>query len=116
MRAFEVSLNDKKLCLVGVERGVLTAMVTQVARERGEELSLDVGGLANDEHLKWITQKLLRVGDEIRVKIVGAASVDEPIHRQKSDPAQRLTAKKHSVRAMAKEFGWKIQTQSKRRH
>jgi hypothetical protein len=114
MRAFKVSLNGKELCLAGVgERGVLTAIVDWVAGDRGEELSLQVGGLANEEHLKWTTQKRLRVGDEIRVKIVEAASVDRPVKKQPIDPTETLRAKKRYVRMIAKELGWKIQSRVK---
>ncbi len=114
MRAFKVSLNGKKLCLAGVgERGVLTAIVDWVAGDRGEESSLQVGGLANEEHVKWTRQKRLRVGDEIRVRIVEAATVDRPVKKQRIDPTETLRAKKHYVRMMAKELGWKIQSQVK---
>ena len=112
MRAFKVTLNGKKLCLAGVgDRGVLTAIVDWVAHDRGEQLSLQVGGLANEAHLKWTGQKRLRVGDEIRVKIVEAASVDRPIKRRPINPAETLKAKKRYVRMIAKELGWKIQSQ-----
>ena len=112
MRAFKVTLNGKKLCLAGVgERGVLTAIVDWVAQDRGEELSLQVGGLANEAHLKWTRQKRLRVGDEIRVKIVEAASVDKPVKKRPIDPTETLRAKKRYVQMIAKELGWKIQSQ-----
>jgi len=111
MRAFKISLNGKNLCLAGVgERGVLTAIVDWVAQDRGEELSLQVGGLANEEHLKWTGQKLLHVGDEIRVKIVEAASVDKPVKKRPIDLKETLRAKKRYVRMIAKELGWKIQS------
>jgi hypothetical protein len=114
MRAFKVTLNGKKLCLAGVgDRGVLTAIVDWVAHDRGERLSLQVGGLANEEHLQWMGPKRLRVGDEIRVKIVETASVDKPATKQPIDPAETLRAKKRYVRMIAKELGWKIQSQSK---
>jgi hypothetical protein len=111
MRAFKVFLNGKKLCLAGIgERGVLTAIVDWVAQDRGEQLSVQVGGLANEEHLKWTGPKRLRVGDEIRVKIVEADSVDRPTQKQAIDPKETLSAKKRYVRMLAKELGWKIQS------
>ena len=114
MYAFKVSLNGKKLCLAGVgERGVL-AIVNWVARDRGTDLFMEVGGLANEEHVAWIKQKHLRVGDEIRVKIVEAGSVDKPVERRRIHPAETLRAKKRYVRMMAKELGWNIQTRSSR--
>jgi hypothetical protein len=70
MRAFKISLNGKKLCLAGIDRdGVLTAIVNSVTGNGREDLFLEVGGLVSktDEHVKWINQKRLRVGDRIRV-------------------------------------------------
>jgi hypothetical protein len=58
MRAFNVSLNGEKPCLAGVgERGVLSAIITWVAGDRGEDLLLEVGGLANEEHIDWVNQE-----------------------------------------------------------
>jgi hypothetical protein len=115
MRSFNVSLNGKKLCLAGVgERGVLSAIISWVAGDRGgEDLFIEVGGLANEEHIDWIKQKRLQVGDEIRVKIVESGSADEPVRRRRSHPAETLKAKKRYVRMMAKELGWKIETKSR---
>jgi len=114
MRAFKVLLNGKKLCLAGVgERGVLTAIVDWVSQDRGEHLSLHVGALANETHLEWTRPQRLRVGDEIRVKIVETASVDKPIKIKPIDLAETLRAKKRYVRMTAKELGWKIQSQLK---
>ncbi len=111
MRAFNVSLNGKKLCLAGVgERGVLSAIVNWVAGDRGADMFMEVGGLANEEHVGWVNQKRLQVGDEIRVKIVNAGSADEPVRKRRIHPAETLKAKKRYVRMMAKELGWKIQT------
>ena len=116
MRAFKVSLNGKKLCLAGVgERGVLSAIVNWVAGERGADLFMDVGGLANEEHVTWIKQKQLRVGDKVVVKIIKAGSVDKPVEKHRNDPAETLKTKKRYVRIIAKELGWKIQAPSKRK-
>jgi hypothetical protein len=114
MHAFKVSLNGKKLCLAGVgERGVLlSAIANWVAGDRRADLFMEVGGLANEEHVAWIKQKQLRVGDEIRVKIVEAGSVDKPVEKHRNHPAETLRAKKRYVRMMAKKLGWKIQARS----
>jgi hypothetical protein len=115
MCAFDVSMNTKKLCLAGVgESGVLSAIISWVAGGRGEDLFLHVGGLANEEHFDWIRQKPLKVGDEIRVKIVETGSSDKPARKRRTHPTETLKAKKRYVRRMAKELGWKIQTGSSR--
>lgn len=113
MRSFNVSLNGKKLCLAGVgERGVLSAIISWVGEDRGEDLFIHVGGLANEEHIDWVKQKGLQVGDEIRVKIVESGSADECVRRRRNHP-ETLKAKKRYVRMMAKELGWKVETKSR---
>jgi len=112
MRAFEISLNGKKLCLAGIgSDGVLSTIVNWVAKRGEGDLFLEVGGLITppNEHVSWEQQKPLRVGDRIQVKIVETNSVDEPKRRRRANPAKELTSKKRYVRAMAKELGWKIQ-------
>src|SRR5690348_15190215 len=79
-----LSINDKKLCLAGVgDHGVLSTIVSSITRERRADLFLEVGGLVSPvrEHVAWVNQKPLRVGDEIRVKIVETSSTDRPIKK-----------------------------------
>jgi hypothetical protein len=84
MRAFEVRVNGKKLCLAGIgDDGVLTATVNWVTRDGKGDMFLQVGGFVSPagEHVKWVNQRPLRVGDEIRVKIVRANSAETPIKK-----------------------------------
>lgn len=114
MRAFEVYLNDEKLCVAGVgEYGVLTAIVDYVGN-RENETSLHVGGLITprNEHVRW-RNRLLQVGDEVRIRIVDAKSIDRPTKRYRRDPVKELRSQKRYVREMAKKFGWRLTT---RRH
>ena len=118
MRAFDVSLNGKKVCLAGIgDDGVLSAIVNWVAGDRAADLFLEVGGLVNPirEHVAWLEQKPLRVGDEIRIKIVETTSTDKPIKKHRIDPAEELRSQKRHVRVMAKNLGWTIQTRPKRK-
>ena len=111
MRAFEVFLNDKKLCLAGIgDDGVLSAIVNWVTRGQAGDLFLEVGGLVspNREHVKWVKQKPLRVGDEIRVRIVESSSPDRPSRKHRIDPAKELRSQKRYLRMMAKNLGWTI--------
>jgi hypothetical protein len=117
MRAFRVALNGEKVCLVGIgDEGVVTAIVSCVTGRARDDLSLEVGGLVSsaNEDIKWINQKPLRVGDELQIKIVEATLVDKPTKRHRIDPGMQLRSKKRYVRMMAKELGWKVQTQPKR--
>jgi len=125
MTAFHVYLNGNKICNAGVpDTGVLSAHITWVRRKGEhtlskrsdgveEELTMDVGGLITptDEYVRWADRKVLRVGDEVRIKIVEEERVDRPPIRKRSDPAADLRRQKQYVKEMAKRFGWKIQTQ-----
>ena len=123
MRAFALYVNGKKIGTAGVgDDGVLSANITWVGRKtratspKGriavEEIGVDLGGLSNetDEHLRW-RQLPLRVGDEVCIKVLEAASVDRPRHRQKRERTEELRQQKRYVRQMAKRFGWKIVVQ-----
>ncbi len=119
MRAFRVYLNSKKLCLAGIgDDGVLSAITSWVAggHYKAADLFLEVGGLISPtrEHVNWIKQKPLHLGDEIRVKIVETDSVDGPIERYRADSATDLKNQKAYVRAAAKQLGWTIQTHGKK--
>ena len=119
MRAFKVYLNGKKLCLAGVgDDGVLTAITNWVCggRYTAADLFLEVGGLISPtrEHVKWIKQNPLRVGDKIRVEIVETNSVDTPIERYRADSARDLENQKAYVRAAAKQLGWTVREHAKK--
>jgi hypothetical protein len=120
MRAFELYVNGKKIGTAGVgDYGVLSAIVTWVGRtgrtplakrkRTVEDVGVVLGGLISEteEHLRW-HQQPLGIGDEVSVKVIEAASVDRPRHRQKRNRKEELRQQKAYVRRMAKTFGWKI--------
>jgi hypothetical protein len=123
MPVFHVYLNGRKMSTAGVgDLGVLTALVSCVQRESQaprartpgkavRELTLDVGGLITPtgEQVRWLDRKL-KVGDEVRIRIVENVAADRPLSREKRDRSKELRAQKRYVRAMAKRFGWKIRT------
>ena len=123
MPVFHVYLNGKKVRTAGVgDLGVLSAHVSWVRRkgERTlakkpdsveEELTLHVGGLITptEEHVRWLDCSL-KVGDEVRIRVVADAPVDRPRSRERRDRSKELRSQKRYVREMAKRFGWKIQT------
>jgi hypothetical protein len=87
MRAFEVSLNGKKLCVAGVgDTGVLTAIVNWVGKGGDGDFGLEVGGLItpSNQHVSWIPTRPLQVEDEVHIRIVETDRVDEPL--QKNTP------------------------------
>jgi len=73
-------------CLAGVgDDGVLTSIVSWVTRPGQGECFLSVSGLYSQtkKHVNWINQRRVSVGDEIRLRIVEASSVDPPIEQEK---------------------------------
>ena len=89
MRAFEVSVNGEKLCLAGIGvDGVLTTIVNWAGRQGEGSFFLEVGGLISHtkEHVHWISQKPLSVGDNIQVKIIETDATDNPIKKYRLDP------------------------------
>ena len=101
MPVFHVYLNGRKVSTAGVgELGVLGAHVSWVRRkgERTlakkpdyveEELTLQGGGLITptEEHVRWLDRSL-KVGDEVRIRVVGDAPVGRPRSRERRDPSK----------------------------
>lgn len=119
MLAFEVHVNGKRKCIAGIgEPGVLSIILTWVlgesdGRRRGRgRVGLRVGGLVTraEEFVDWF-QRNLRKGDEVTIRLVEAAGVDTPRSRRRASPTQRRRQQQAYVRRMAKQFGWKVQTQ-----
>ena len=96
MIALTVYLNKKKLTVAGADDlcvlnaimnavGELGKSTVRIRKRRTEDLWLSVGGLtrrpkgAEDEHLRWLGHKRLRVGDRITVKIVRTDRPDKHI-------------------------------------
>ena len=86
MKAFEVFLNGKQLCIAGIgDDGVLNTMIDHVVGHGHDHLHVNVGGLdtTTDEFVYWIEHAELAIGDEIRIIIVDVKSVDKPKRRVK---------------------------------
>ncbi len=115
MRAFQVRLNGKRLCVVGIGKdGVLSTTITYVPIRRRHETRLYVGGLVlpQNEHVFW-RDAILRTGDEVRLKVIETNTVDEPQRRHRRDPEAEAEAEKRQVRKLAKRFGWRIDERPK---
>jgi hypothetical protein len=116
MRAFEIHLNGKRLCVAGVgESGVLTTIVAYVDGTKGRSLDLSVSGLITptDEHADW-ARRCLKAGDKVVVKVIETDSVDRPRRRYRPDPELVERSQKAYVRAYAKKFGWQIITRPRK--
>jgi len=109
MLAYEVLLNDRRLCIAGIDGdGVLNAMLSYDKSNKAIHQHLTVGGLisATKEDAQWICADL-HIGDEVTVRIRDVGSVDEPTTR---GPAPELDIENHKaqVRWWAKKFGWTV--------
>lgn len=112
MRAFEVHLNGKKLCVAGIGYGDLLFAIGCGENRLGRgDVGLNVNGrpLANANELHRWQLRTLQMNDQVRIKIVEAKTVDRPEVIQE-DPREAIRNTKDYVRQMAKQFGWTIQT------
>lgn len=102
MFALKVQINGEAPVTAGSDDlSVLNAVVNCVGRlgsksfsgREGEpaDLFITVGGLTSraseqpDEHVKWISQKPLKVGDVISVKVLDTSHADAPISGQEAE-------------------------------
>ena len=119
MIAFEVTLNENRVCTAGVEDfGVLSTIVTWVRRRPEysrndntieEELTAEVSALDSrdstaGEHLKWLSETL-RVGDSISIRIVDVESGDAATSRYRNDPEADARAKRQYYEQLKREYG-----------
>jgi hypothetical protein len=110
MRAFEIHLKGKRLCVAGMEQGMLLFSVSCSENKQGSGgIGLGLTGLRlNNETVRW-QQLELEMGAKVQIKIVEAETVDKPEVLQNA-PRDTRTYEKAYVRRMAKELGWTIQT------
>jgi hypothetical protein len=97
MYALKVRINDEAPTIAGAnDLGVLNATVSCVGKlgstsrpvreDEAADLFITVGGLTArasdvpDEHLNWVSQKPLKIGDLISVEVLDTPSVDAPIN------------------------------------
>lgn len=82
MRALEVILNGEKVCLAGVNDGVVNAMITLLSVQSGskrEFCTINVVGHGTSPNTgsQWGTQSL-SIGDELVIRVIETHSVDKP--------------------------------------
>ena len=115
MRAFEIHLNGKKLCVAGLETGDLRFWVACGENKQGRGgVGLDMTGmLPTLETVRW-QHRELRMNDAILLKIVESPKADKYKTMQKA-PRDPRKYEKAWVRRIAKEFGWTIQPGAKKK-
>jgi hypothetical protein len=115
MRAFEIHLNGKKLCVAGLKTGTLLFAVSCSENNQGRgDVGLGMTGmLLTQETVRW-QQRGLRMNDAILLKIVESPKTDKYKTIQKA-PSDDRKYEKAYVRRMAKEFGWTLQSEARRK-
>ena len=121
MILLEVHLNEKRLCRAGVgDRGVVSAVVTWVNREardrsgatipgeREEFAELSVGGLAKGKgdgslHLAW-ARPTLKIGDEIRIRVVEGGRRTAPRSEVRVDPKLAEKAERKHLKELKRKY------------
>jgi hypothetical protein len=105
MYALKVRINDETPVIAGADDlGVLNAAVSCVGKlgsgsrsgreDEPADLFITVGGLTSrasdvpDEHLKWVSQRQLRVGDVISVELLDTPDVDAPVSGKEAEKRQ----------------------------
>lgn len=84
MLAFEVTLNDEKLCVAGLyaDGGVhviMSASHYSAGPNQSSKGDLNVSGLIGHEHVSWVDGwGKLRVGDTVVVRLLETAQSDPP--------------------------------------
>ena len=96
MYALKVQINSENHIIAGTDDlGVLTATVNcigalgdnsrQVRQNENPDLFVTVGGLTSkkaevpDEHLRWLEQRPLKIGDFVSVQIIDSLTADAPV-------------------------------------
>jgi hypothetical protein len=108
MRAYEIFLNGKRLCVAGVgSDGYVSAYVTY--QSEPNTTWIDVMGLDNRKKLyvRW-TQADLRSGDEVLIKIVDRKDVDKAKVIRRHNEKRDLESLKRGIKQQAKALGFEI--------
>jgi hypothetical protein len=110
MRAFEIRLNGKKLCVAGLEQGDLLFSIGCGENRQGRGgIGLGMTGLLPMKSTVRWQQRSLHIGDQVGVRVIETKTADRPKVLQEA-PRDSRKYEKAYVRRMAKEFGWTIQT------
>jgi hypothetical protein len=109
MRAFEVRLNGKRVCVAGIGDDAVLNVIANHLTPSGDT-HFNVGGLdcVRNEHVQWAFMNKLTTGDELSIRVVESDKIDPPRARKACAPAEELKQTKAYVRKMAKQFGWKV--------
>ena len=103
MLAFELFVDDRRICLAGMEDWAVMSVILSGVRHRdqdphdGGRLDVSVGGLSESDaegasyHARW-ERVDLQVGSRVVINLVEADDVDAPVRRYRSDREGREPA------------------------
>ena len=107
MLCFEVWRNDEKLVTAGLESGVLAFTLSWVGNEPNAsaiaasspgaipDLRCRVGGLSGVTHVEWYETDRLKLGDEVRIRLISTDTADPPISRETIPRGNSEWVRKH---------------------
>ena len=108
MLCFEVWRNDEKLTTAGIrETGVLSVILSWVGKEPNASsiaassaeaipgISCVVGGIEGATSIDWCDTDQLRVGDELRIRLISSDHSDPPIRSQTAPRGNPDWIRKH---------------------
>ncbi len=86
MNALLVFVNGERICVAGIEYGVVGTHVGWTGSDKYGKFSLRVGGLDGRtvERVRWLVPNV-GVGDEITIRIVEVDKADPPSERFKNN-------------------------------
>lgn len=115
--AFEITINDEKKIVAGIEGVSVLSFILcyqKALRDKNKDeninsIDLRVGGLLHhgkhdDEHLDWI-KRHLKIGDEIKIRVVESFKVTQPIARRREDPQLVEKAQRKYYESLKQEYG-----------
>ncbi len=91
MRAFEIRLNGKRLCIAGIQEGMLLCSVACTENRNGQGpvgLSMTGTSYLKEELVQW-QHRTVRTNDLIQIKIIETDKVDKPKLLQKGFPKKK---------------------------
>ena len=113
MRAYEIFLNGKRLCVAGVASGgYVSAYITHQSEPNATWI--DVVGLDSRKksYIRW-TQKDLGSGDEVSIKIVDRKRVDKAKVIRRHNEKRDMESLKRGIKEQAKALGFEIRAKRK---
>ena len=95
MLAFDIRIDEKQICVAGVDDwSGLSAILTAQRGDLGDEIEsieLYMGGMTQADvagishHVRWGRLTQLAVGTTVTIRIIDADALDPPVRRYRSD-------------------------------